>query len=516
MGDWVKGPRVPPVLSQSPSPPVPQSGTGVSFVLHESDRTCARVELKGDTTSIRWDREAAAHLARRAGFGATPAELDASVAMGVDAAVDQLVNYDAIDNSALETALQALTTATPPATAPVYDLSNINGVAKWFLHRMVFTRRPLEEKMTYFWNGHFTSGIAKVQGVTLMLNQNKTQRQYALGSFDDLVVKMSQDAAMLVWLDNATSRVGRPNENYARELMELFTLGVDEYKQADVSEVARALTGWTIQGYTGADNYNGAKFLDNPAFHDNGVKTILGQTGNWNGYDAIRIILEASDERGSVSGRFLSRKLWTYFAYHDPPDWAVQELTGVYVSSNRSIRAVVDRLFRMPEFYEAHARKVLVRSPIEYAAALLRQLEAKTDMSTPVNSLVAMGQPLFNPSDAKGPEGDMDWINTGTVFARASMTNTIVNNRGTTGTRIDLAQLLAGKTLTTPTDVVNALADRLGLADAPPQVRATWAKYVDSKSDGSRGYWQNTSAQLDQKARGLIHLMLTSSDYHLC
>jgi uncharacterized protein (DUF1800 family) len=464
--------------------------------------------------SISWDREAAAHLARRAGFGATPAELDSLVAIGAEAAVDQFVNYDGIDNSALETALQGLTTA--PTTNPVYDLSTIAGVEKWFLHRMVFTRRPLEEKMTYFWNGHFTSAIAKVQGVTLMLNQNKTQRQYALGRFDDLVVKISQDPAMLVWLDNAASRVGRPNENYARELMELFTLGVDEYTQADVTDLARALTGWTVQGYTGADNYNGAKFLDSPAFHDNGVKTILGQTGNWTGYDAIRIILEASDEQGSVSGRFLSRKLWTYFAYHDPPDGVVQELTGVYVSSDRSVRAVVDHLFRMPEFYEAHARKVLVRSPVEYTAALLRQLEAKTDMSTPVNALVGMGQPLFNPSDAKGPEGDMDWINTGTVFARASMTNGIVTNRGSNGTRIDLAQLLAGKTLTTPTDVVNALADRLGLADAPPQVKATWAKYVDSKSDGSRGYWQNTSAQVDQKVRGLIHLMLTSSDYHLC
>jgi uncharacterized protein (DUF1800 family) len=466
--------------------------------------------------TISWDREAAAHLARRAGFGATPAELDSLVAVGVDAAVDQFVSFDGIDNSALETALQGLTTAVPPATTPVYDLSNIGGVEKWFLHRMVFTRRPLEEKMTYFWNGHFTSGIAKVQGVTLMLNQNKTQRQYALGKFDDLVVKISQDPAMLVWLDNATSRAGRPNENYARELMELFTLGVDEYTQADVTDLARALTGWTVQGYTGADNYNGARFLDNPAFHDNGVKTILGQTGNWNGTDAIRIILEASDEQGSVSGRFLSRKLWTYFAYHDPPDWVVQELTGVYVSSGRSIRAVVDHLFRMPEFYEGHARKVLVRSPVEYTVALLRQLEAKTDMSTPVNNLAAMGQPLFNPSDAKGPEGDMDWINTGTVFARASITNSIVTNRGATGTRIDLAQLLAGKTLTTPTDVVNALADRLGLADAPPQVKAAWANYVDSRSDGSRGYWQNTSAQVDQKVRGLLHLMLTSSDYHLC
>ncbi len=466
--------------------------------------------------SISWDREAAAHLARRAGFGATPAELDAYVRIGLDATVDQFVHYESIDNSALEADLQNLTSFVPPATSPVYDLSRIDGVRKWFLHRMTFTKRPLEEKMTYLWNLWWTSGISKVQGVTLMLNQNKTMRQYAVGKFDDIVVAVSQDPAMLVWLDNYTSRVGRPNENYARELMELFTLGVDNYTQTDVTEVARALTGWTVQGYTGADNYNGAKFLDNAQAHDNGTKRILGQTGNWNGRDAIRIILEASNSQGSVSGRFVARKLWTFFAYHDPPEWVIDELTGVYVSSGRSIRDIVDHLFRMPEFYEPHARKVLVRSPVEYAVAALRQLEARTDMSVPVGDLIAMGQPLFDPLDAKGPEGDMAWINTGTVFARASTTNKFVTNRGTTGTRIDLSQLLAGKTLTTANDVVNALIDRFGLSDIPPQTRAVWAKFVDSKSDGSRGYWQNTSAQTDVKVRGLIHLMLTSSDYHLC
>src|SRR5262249_11555638 len=365
--------------------------------------------------SITWDREAAAHLARRAGFGATPAELDSWVAAGLDETVDLLVNYGGVDNSALESDLQTLTSIVPPATTPVYDLSRIDGVRRWFLHRMVFTKRPLEEKMTYLWNLWWTSGITKVQGVTLMLNQNRTMRQYALGKFDDMVVAISQDPAMLIWLDNAISRVGRPNENYARELMELFTLGVDKYTQTDVTEVARALTGWTVQGYTGTDNYNGAKFLDNAQQHDNGSKTILGQIGNWNGRDAIRIILEYSNNAGSVSGRFVANKLWEFFAYNDPPDWVIDELTGVYVSSGRSIKAMVQHIFLMPEFYEAHARKVLVRSPVEYVVSALRQLEAKTDMSTPATDLISMGQALFDPSDAKGPEGDLDWINTGTV-----------------------------------------------------------------------------------------------------
>src|SRR5262249_5420847 len=149
----------------------------------------------GETTShseepmsINWDRAAAAHLARRAGFGATPAELDSYVQAGLEATVDRFVNYEAVDNSALETQLLILTTPVPPATAATYDLTRIDGVRKWFLHRMAFTGRPLEEKMTYLWNLWWTSGISKVLGVTLMLNQNKTMRQYALGKFDDMVV----------------------------------------------------------------------------------------------------------------------------------------------------------------------------------------------------------------------------------------------------------------------------------------------------------------------------------------
>jgi uncharacterized protein (DUF1800 family) len=465
--------------------------------------------------SISWDRSAAAHLARRAGFGATPAELDQYVSQGLDATVDQFVHYDAIDNTQLENELVNLTTVLPPATAPTYDLANIGGVQKWFLHRMVFTRRPLEEKMTYLWNTVFTSGIAKVNDPTLILNQNKLERTMAVGRFDDLVLAVTKDPAMMIWLDNRTNVKSHPNENYSRELMELFTLGVDNYTQKDVTEVARALTGWTIAKANAAPTSQYA-FSFVPAYHDYGPKTILGQTGNWDATDAIRIILDYADARGSVSGRFLAHKLWGFFAYPDPPDWMVDDLAGVYVSSNRSIRAMLDWIFRSPEFYEPHARRVLVRSPIEYVAAVLRLLQAKTDMSTPVNNLNALGQFLFNPVDAKGWEGGLAWINTGTVFARASFTASVVNNRGASGTRIDVPALLAGRTAGSAADLVDFLADRLGLSDAAPQSRAVWEKYVDARSDGSRGYFQNTAAVLDVKTRGLLHLMLTSSDFQFC
>jgi uncharacterized protein (DUF1800 family) len=465
--------------------------------------------------SIAWNRSAAAHLARRAGFGATPAELDAYVALGLDATVDQFVRFDGIDNSSMEADLVRLTQVTPPATSPIYDLTNVTGIQKWFLHRMVNTRRPLEEKMTYFWNLHFTSGISKVNDTTLILNQNKLERTMAVGRFDDLVLEITKDPAMMIWLDNATNVQSHPNENYARELMELFTLGVDRYTQTDVTEVARALTGWTITKASGAP-VSQYTFFFSAANHDAGSKTILGQTGNWDAPDAIRIILSAADARGSLSGRFLARKLWEHFAYADPPDFVVADLAAAYVSSDHSIRSMLDLLFRHPEFYEAHARGTLVRSPVEYAVAVLRQLQASTDMSAPANNLTAMGQFLFNPVDAKGWEGGLSWMNTGTVFARASFVNGIVNNRGTTGTRIDLTALLAGRSTATAADLDAAIADRFGLADAAPQSRAVWEKYADAKADGTRGYYQNTPAVLDQKARGLLHLMLTSPDFHFC
>jgi uncharacterized protein (DUF1800 family) len=456
-------------------------------------------------TSVNWTRDAAAHLMRRAGFGGTPSEIDALYTRGLKGAVSSLVDYDSIDLTSYEASLAAKN----------YNLLNLRGIQQWFLDRMAFSPRPFQEKMTYFWNLHWTSGIAKVRGETLILNQNKTERQYAVGMFDDLVVKISQDPAMLYWLDNWLSRNTRPNENYARELMELFTLGVDHYAQSDVTEVARALTGWTIQGYTQSDGYNGAVFMDNAAFHDNGSKTILGQTGNWDQLDAIRIILNDTDARGSVSGRFIGGKLWRFFAYDDPPDFIVDQLAAVYVSSGRVIREVVRAIFLAPEFYEAHTRKAWVRSPVEYVVAQVRMLEGTTDFSSAVNSLSGMGQVLFNPEDAKGWDWGTSWMNTGTLFARASLANLYATNRGSNGTRFDPSRLLAGKDASTAEKVVDILADRLNIADVAPDVRAAWTAYMNANDDGSRGTWTNTTGNVDKKVRGLVHLMLTSPAFHL-
>jgi uncharacterized protein (DUF1800 family) len=457
--------------------------------------------------SINWTRDAAAHLLRRAGFGGTPAEIDALYARGsVEAAVSSLVDYTSIDTSAYEASLAAKN----------YNLLQTGGIRQWFLDRMAFSPRPLEEKMTYLLNLWWTSGITKVRGVTLMLNQNKTMRLYATGKFDDYVIKISQDPAMLVWLDNWLSRNQRPNENYARELMELFTLGVSSgYTQTDVTEVARALTGWTLQGYTQTDNYNGATFVDNPAFHDTGSKTILGRTGPWTGSDAINIILNWSDSQGTKSGRWVAQKVWTFFADDDPPDYIVNQLGAVYDSSGHSLKEVLRAVFLSPDFYEPHTMKTWVRSPVEYAVAQVRMLEGTTDFSSAANSLSGMGQPLFDPSDAKGWDWGTSWMNTGTVFTRASLANALASNRGTSGTRFDPNKLLAGKDASTADKVVDILADRLNIADVAPDVRASWINYMNANDDGSRGAWTDTASNIDKKVRGLVHLMLTSPAFQM-
>ena len=288
--------------------------------------------------SVNWTRDAAAHLLRRAGFGGTPAEIDSLYARGLEGAVSHLVDYESIDVSAYEATL----------SAKGYNLQRITGLQQWFMDRMAFSPRPLEEKMTYFWNLHWTSGIAKVRGVTLLYNQNQTERRLALAKFDDLVVAISQDPAMLVWLDNATNRVGRPNENYARELMELFTLGIGHYTEEDVREVARALTGWTVANYNRDTGYNAATFVNRAQFHDTGTKTILGHSGNYDGTDAIAIILGLTDAGGSVSGRFIGSKLWAYFAGTWPPAHVVDSLESAY-SAEHSIREVVRAILLEPE-----------------------------------------------------------------------------------------------------------------------------------------------------------------------
>ncbi|MBI5378644.1 MAG: DUF1800 domain-containing protein [Nitrospirae bacterium] len=436
---------------------------------------------------FRWDRETVAHLGRRAAFGARREEVDYFYALGPDKTLDFLLNDEQVPNDQMEQAL---------AVQP-FDLSTYQGIVQWWLFRMVHTWRPLEEKMTLFWHGHFTSAMSKVQNTTMMLNQNQLLRRHALGNFRNLSLDIYKDPAMLLWLDNATNRVGKPNENFARELMELFTMGVGNYTEQDVREVARAFTGHTIDRTTGT-------YLFRSSWHDYGTKTVLGQTGNWDGDDIINLLVPRE-----ATGRFMARKFLKMFVYEDPEPALIDALARVYFESSYSVKAMMTWILTSDAFYSDRARGALVRNPTELVVNTIRTLEVRSDFSPFVSRLNSMGQALFNPPDVEGFDGGMAWINTSTLLQRVNMVNDLAGNRTTTGAYIDLAALIGGRTFQSVEEGIDWLLETMGIYGLSPAKKAPLILYV---SDGAAGLsYENL---MDRKGRGLIHLVATLPDYH--
>src|SRR5579885_898094 len=266
------------------------------------------------------------HLLRRAGFGASSAELDQYRKLGLSGTVDRLIDYESVDNSALENRLKSYN----------LDPNKYADLARWWALRMIYTARPLEEKMTLFWHGLLTSAVSKVGRSNPMFVQNQFLRANALGSFPDILKGISKDPAMMVWLDLETNRKGHANENYARELMELFSMGVGNYTEQDVRESARAFTGWVVRRKLSAPGAYDFESAFVPRFHDTGSKTFLGQTGNFNGDDVVDIIVKEP-----VSAQFITRKLFSFFVYPNPTDDELKPFVDVYTSSKYSIRAVM-------------------------------------------------------------------------------------------------------------------------------------------------------------------------------
>ena len=339
-----------------------------------------------------------AHLSRRAGFGTTPEELTAHAAAGLAAAVDYYVEYERMRNTV------------PLAEPKVNDDPNnadISPLQIWWLDRMIRSPRQLEEKMTLFWHGLFATSEDKVDRPTYMYWQNLKFRTHALGDFQELLTEMWADHAMLSWLDGDGSTKDAPNENFGREIMELFSIGVGNYTQADVRAAARAFTGYYID-----DKY--VRHFD-AGNHDNGVKTFLGNTGKWTGTDITRILANHP-----ACGRFLAKKLWQFFAYENPESAVIEELAAVYRQSQRNMKEVVRHLFTMPQFYSPQAIGGRVKSPIEYAITAVREFSAKVHVSDINDNLWGMGQSPFYPPNVGGWPSGTRWISSETVVARFS------------------------------------------------------------------------------------------------
>jgi hypothetical protein len=369
-----------------------------------------------------WNLKWAAHLFRRAAFGAPAYDgqlgtwegLQRAVKEGPEATITRLLDggpglkdFDVM----LDDLGPRLGKRRPFEFPP--DGRDFE-IRAWWLYRMIFTPHPLQERMTLFWHNHFATSIAKVRRAELMVRQNQTIRAHALGKFRPFLEAISRDPATLIWLDSNSNVKSHPNENYARELLELFSLGVGNYTETDVREAARAFTGWHTDGQA---------FAFNPAQHDDGVKTVLDRTGRWNGDDIIRIALEQP-----AAGRFLARKLFKQFISEadDPPVELLEPLAEQLRRTDYDIGAAVKTILRSRIFFSEYAYRRRVKSPVDFIVGLVRTLDGKPSAESLALALDGMGQTLFAPPNVKGWDGGKAWLNTATLLARHNLAWAVV------------------------------------------------------------------------------------------
>lgn len=360
-------------------------------------------------------------LLRRAGFGARPGQVDELAALGWDGAVAYLADLDAADPAAeslppptfdTEALLAAFRGSddTAKARARRQARRDTASAITWWLRRMPAADRPLREKLTWFWHGHFATSIQKVRAPGLMLDQNQLLRRQGGGDFEALVRAVAVDPAMLIWLDGRQNRKGDPNENFAREMLELFVLGhgregQQPYTEADVGAAARALTGTRLAPAT-------STAVIDPRRHDGGSKTFLGDTGPWDGDDVVRIAVGHP-----ASAPFVTSRLWSRLvrpAGPDDPD--VVQLAAPF-ARDRDVAALCGRLLRHPELRAPATRSGLVKQPVEWLVGCLRALRVDAD-ETLVASLAGLGQIPFAPPSVGGWPAGAAWLTTGAALER--------------------------------------------------------------------------------------------------
>ncbi|OYP31711.1 DUF1800 family protein [Rhodopirellula sp. MGV] len=381
-----------------------------------------------------WGHSLASHLLRRGGFAPTAQQLEQAVKSGFESTLDGLTD---VENTSQDY-LDEIRTLTRAALA---SGSNKQLAAGW-VYRMLTTPHPLLEKMTLFWHGHFATSATKVDDAELMLQQNELLRQHALGDFHVLLLEISRDPAMLIYLDSVTNRKSHPNENYAREIMELFSLGEGNYSETDIRELARCFTGWEIKR---------KRFRFNRFQHDTGKKTVLGKSGSFGGEDAVRIVSEQSS-----APMFLCEKLVRFFVADDlkcTPE-LLQPLADRMQADDLQIAPTVKRILGSNLFFSESARARKVRSPVEFAIDLLRSLEGTTDTYMVAEAISDLGQGLYHPPSVKGWDGGRAWINSSTLLGRSNFVRRLVDHPKTRFGKQSLREYLDDRGVATIDDLL--------------------------------------------------------------
>lgn len=450
------------------------------------------------------------HLARRIGFGANEKELNELLEIGEEAAIERFLNYEVIDDSDLETRLSELGLGSSMS----FDKTKANykhALQQEALLRMIYSKRPLQEKMVLFWHGIITSSFGKVpSNKRYMADQDQLFRENALSQYDDFLKKVARDPAMLIYLDNRLNKKGKPNENFARELMELFSMGVGTFTELDVKEASRAFTGWGIKDQ---------KFKIFQNQHDSAVKTFMGRVGEHDGDDIIDIIMDQP-----ATSQFITKRLFEFFVYDDPSSEIIEKLSATFERTRYSVKAVISEIFASDEFYSQRAYRSKIKSPAELIAGTFRVLEIDTDANWVMQRYCTpMGQNLFQPFDVSGfPEGH-EWINSSTLISRLNFANAFATGSkslhlNTFEPQKIVPSNLANSTHGTVGYLVSVLLDDV-ISDEEKNI---YVNYFDALTETTRKIgnkqWNGKNKQWNleqERLRSLIYLVMSSPDYQL-
>lgn len=465
-----------------------------------------------------WDRKMAAHLLDRAGFGGTPAEIDVLVGMGLEKAVNSFIkaddDSDLFPRSELLMPEQRLLYKQREKAAATEDerrevrreLGKVEGASMldlrlWWLNRMRYTAAPLLEKATLFWHGHFATSNQKVNDSYLMWQQNDTLRRYALGKFPDMLKAMSRDPAMIRWLDLGDSRKNHPNENFAREVMELFSLGEGHYTEKDIQESARAFTGYRV-------NYEKGQFHFQEKDFDSGAKTFFDKTGPWTGDDIIDAIVAQPQ-----CARFIGKKLWVFFVAENPSEETLGGIAELLISNGYDIGATLSTIFRSAAFYSPKVVHHQIKGPVQWMIQTTKILEIPLpDSRVLENSLSALGQVVFAPPNVKGWDGGRSWISASSLLYRYNLAAYLLSGKarilggGNTKTAVIPLETIAPGSVRTGSDqLLDHLAFRIFNYPLLAKDRATYLTYLEKHS----------TPYSDDTVRDLMQIMMSTPDYQM-
>ena len=452
------------------------------------------------TTQTATDVGLIGHLIRRAGFGAPAAELERLASDGYDALVDGLLHPERVPRVD-EDLLERFIADSPDGWSPTR-----------FMFRMINSPRPLEEKMALMWHGVFPAGISKVTNIFMLTAYYEMLRDQGLGNFRDLLRRLSRAPAMLFYLDQQQNHAGDVNENYGRELLELFSMGRGNYTEDDVRACARAFTGWTMgQVFPRYPSGNyGTPFIYREEDHDDGVKTFLGETGRFNGDDVIDIVV-----RQPATARFVANEIYDFFVSDDPDPAAIETLARAYMDSGYEIREIMRVLFHSDFFKEARFKRV--KCPAEIVAGTVRIAGQYTDpleagLTELAVATTRMGQQLLNPPTVEGWHTGREWIDSTFLIERVNFAVDTLGNPLNPGVARMIDRIAAGRTSISASELLDACLYEMGALDVKEPTRRVILEEIRGEGDIRCGPSSNRE-EFEKIAAQTFRLIGASREY---